>query len=244
MSQAHDPSSLPADSVLKPGEEFEFQIRSAIFALSDTWGRGRIEQVLACENFSRGFAISPWELHVELRRVPRVEKFHFQPCSFAFPAATLRRGVFTRATLKGYHGPYPFIIQLSFIINVIRGRISLSLRAKNLYRLRNDYAVCIQNSGFCQLWPRLRHVFRLRMCARPPAPVLNTNLNLTVGGRRCFSYIKVAVSHGKLQLWGFKAETASILLQGFARLVNFCDNSLSSFSFPSSPISLVFCTNV
>lgn len=64
-----------------------------------------------------------------------------------------------------------------------------------------------------------------------------------MGGRRCFSYIKVAVSHGKLQLWGFKAETASILLQGFARLVNFCDKSRSVFLSPFyliSPLSSYF----
>lgn len=70
-----------------------------------------------------------------------------------------------------------------------------------------------------------------------PDLVVNASFNLTVGGRRCFSYIKVAVSHGKLQLWGFKAETASILLQGFARLVNFCDKSRSRLSLSLSLLS-------
>lgn len=106
-------------------------------------------------------------------------------------------------------------------------------------------------SLYTKFWilPALHRVFRLRMCmpsrARGATPdlVLNASLNLTVGGRRCFSYIKVAVSHGKLQLWGFKAETASILLQGFARLVNFCDKSRSVFLSPSyltSPLSSYF----
>lgn len=132
------------------------------------------------------------------------------------------------------------------LLSTLSAAVYLSLRAKNLYRLRNDYAVCIQNSGFSQLWPRFRHVFRLGMCARPPAPALNTNLNLTVGGRRCFSYIKVAVSHGKLQLWGFKAETASILLQGFAparKLLRQLSFSLSIF-LPSPSVSLDFYTDI
>lgn len=153
--------------------------------------------------------------------------------------------MFTRApTIAKYHRRHPFTIQLSFIINVIHGRISLQVACQEFISSENDYLVCIQNSGFCQLCPRLHRVFRLRMCARPRAAttdlVLNASLNLTVGGRRCFSYIKVAVSHGKLQLWGFKAETASILLQGFARLVNFCDKSLSVFLFRSYLTSLLF----
>lgn len=169
-------------------------------------------------------------------------------CSFGFFAAVMHR-VYTRLTIAEYH---PFTIQLSFIINVIHDRISLQVACQEFISSENDYLVCIQNSGFCQLCPRLHRVFRLRMCmpsrARGATPdlVLNASLNLTVGGRRCFSYIKVAVSHGKLQLWGFKAETASILLQGFARLVNFCDKSRSVFLSPSyltSPLSSYFsCT--
>lgn len=63
----------------------------------------------------------------------------------------------------GYHG-VPFYY--SIILYYQRyPRPYIPLRAKNLYRLRNDYVVCIQNSGFCQLWPRLHRVFRLRMCA-------------------------------------------------------------------------------
>lgn len=156
--------------------------------------------------------------------------------SFGF-FATYR--VYTRPTIAEYH---PFTIQLSFIINVIHGRISVQVACQEFISSENDYLVCIQNSGFCQLCPRLHRVFRLRMCVccraracgATPDLVVNASLNLTVGGRRCFSYIKVAVSHGKLQLWGFKAETASILLQGFARLVNFCDKSRSRLSLSLS----------
>lgn len=136
-----------------------------------------------------------------------------------------------------HDSPSHFIIQLPFIITVIQmcARVGVHYVAcQEFISSENDYIVCIQNSGFRQLWPR---VYTADVCARARARslvALNANLNLTVGGRRCFSYIKVAVSHGKLQLWGFKAETASILLEGFARLVNFCDKSTPVSSPPVS----------
>lgn len=78
--------------------------------------------------------------------------------SFGF-FATYR--VYTRPTIAEYH---PFTIQLSFIINVIHGRISVQVACQEFISSENDYLVCIQNSGFCQLCPRLHRVFRLRMC--------------------------------------------------------------------------------
>lgn len=152
------------------------------------------------------------------------ENFIFSPLLFVVVVA-----VYT-STLLLFN--YPL---LSLVIR--RACIYIRLRAANLYRTRTiTYPVykILDSASFgrvctaCLDWK----------CVRLPALALNASLNLTVGGRRCFSYIKVAVSHGKLQLWGFKAETASILLQGFARLVNFCDKSLSlSLTYPS----LLFC---
>lgn len=42
--------------------------------------------------------------------------------------------------------------------------ISLQVACQEFISSENDYLVCIQNSGFCQLCPRLHRVFRLRMC--------------------------------------------------------------------------------
>lgn len=84
--------------------------------------------------------------------------FRFQ---FLFFFAAAMHRVYTWLTIAEYH---PFTIQLSFIINVIHGCISLQVACQEFISSENDYLVCIQNSGFCQLCPRLHRVFRLRMC--------------------------------------------------------------------------------
>lgn len=43
----------------------------------------------------------------------------------------------------------------------------------------------------------------------------NASLNLTVGGRSYFAYIKVAVSRGKLLRWAFRVKTSAVLFEAF-----------------------------